>query len=65
MSTNESRATRSRVEAERDPLGMINDEGVITGTVVSAEVIAAAAGYLEETRLGRLGSSTMPIMDPR
>jgi positive regulator of sigma E activity len=30
---------------------MINGEGVITGTVVSAAVIAAAAGHLEETRL--------------
>jgi hypothetical protein len=39
------------VERERDPLGMINGEGVITGTVVSTAVIAAAAGHLEETRL--------------
>jgi positive regulator of sigma E activity len=30
---------------------MINGEGVITGTVVSAAVIASAAGHLEETRL--------------
>jgi hypothetical protein len=40
-----------RVAAERDPLGMINGEGVITGTVVSAAVIAASAGHLEETRI--------------
>jgi hypothetical protein len=39
------------VERERDPLGMINGEGVITGTVVSAAVIASAAGHLEETHL--------------
>jgi hypothetical protein len=39
------------VERERDPLGMINGEGVITGTVVSAAVIAAAAGHLEEAHL--------------
>jgi hypothetical protein len=51
MTTNESRRTRSNVERERDPLGMINGEGVITGTVVSAAVIAAAAGHLEDTRL--------------
>ena len=30
---------------------MINGEGVITGTVVSAAVIAAAAGKLEDTRI--------------
>ena len=41
----------SDVQRERDPLGMINGEGVITGTVVSAAVIAAAVGHLEETRL--------------
>jgi hypothetical protein len=51
MTTNESRRTTSNVERERDPLGMINGEGVITGTVVSAAVIAAAAGHLEDTRL--------------
>ena len=39
------------VQRELDPLGMINGEGVITGTVVSAAVIAAAVGHLEETRL--------------
>jgi hypothetical protein len=39
------------LQRERDPLGMINGEGVITGTVVSAAVIAAAVGHLEETRL--------------
>ena len=44
-------AVLSRVKAERDPLGMINGEGIITGTVVSAAVIAAAVGHLEETRL--------------
>ena len=51
MTTNESRRATSEVKRERDPLGMINGEGVITGTVVSAAVIAAAAGHLEETRL--------------
>ena len=36
----------------RDPLGMINGEGIITGTVVSAAAIAASAGHLsEDTRL--------------
>jgi threonine/homoserine/homoserine lactone efflux protein len=30
---------------------MINGEGIITGTVVSATVLAATAGHLEETRL--------------
>ena len=47
MTTNESRRTEPKVTAERDPLGMINGEGIITGTVVSA----AAVGHLEETRL--------------
>src|SRR5215212_2858529 len=51
MTTNESRSTASDVKPERDPLGMINGEGMITGTVVSASVIAASAGHLEETRL--------------
>src|SRR5215211_908043 len=51
MTTNESRSTASDVKPERDPLGMINGEGVITGTVVSSAVIAAAVGHLEETRL--------------
>jgi hypothetical protein len=51
MTTNESRRATSEVKRERDPLGMINGEGVITGTVVSAAVIASAAGHLEETRL--------------
>ena len=50
MTTNESRRAAG-VQRERDPLGMINGEGVITGTVVSALSIAAAAGHLEETRL--------------
>jgi len=50
MTVNENRRTR-HVEIERDPLGMINGEGVITGTVVSAATIAAAAGHFEETRL--------------
>jgi hypothetical protein len=40
-----------RAEAERDPLGMINGEGIITGTVVSTAVIAAAAGHLEQAHL--------------
>jgi hypothetical protein len=36
----------------RDPLRMINGEGIITGTVVSAAAIAASAGHLsEDTRL--------------
>lgn len=51
MTTNESPRTTSEVKRERDPLGMINGEGVITGTVVSAAAVAAAAGHLEETRL--------------
>jgi hypothetical protein len=51
MSTNEGRPAAPKVAPERDPLGMINGEGVITGTVVSAAAIAAAAGHLEETRL--------------
>jgi positive regulator of sigma E activity len=50
MTTKSSRAAAA-VQPERDPLGMINGEGVITGTVVSAAVIAAAVGHLEETRL--------------
>jgi hypothetical protein len=50
MTTNQSHRTR-RLETERDPLGMINGEGIITGTVVSAAAIAAAAGHFEETRL--------------
>ena len=51
MTTDESSRAASHVEPERDPLGMINGEGIITGTVVSAAVIAAAVGHLEETRL--------------
>jgi hypothetical protein len=51
MTANESRRTPPEVKPERDALGMINGEGIITGTVVSAAVIAAAAGHLEETRL--------------
>jgi hypothetical protein len=51
MTTDEGRRTASHVEREGDPLGMINGEGIITGTVVSAAVIAAAAGHLEETRI--------------
>ncbi len=50
MTTNESHRA-DRVKAERDPLGMINGEGMITGTVVSAAAIAASVGHLEETRL--------------
>jgi len=49
MTTNEHR--RDKLDIQRDPLGMINGEGVITGTVVSAAVIAASAGHLEDTRL--------------
>jgi hypothetical protein len=51
MTTDESRRTASPAERDRDPLGMINGEGIITGTVVSAAVIAAAAGHLEETHI--------------
>jgi hypothetical protein len=51
MTTNEGRRATPEVARDRDPLGMINGEGVITGTVVSAAVIAAAAGHLEETRI--------------
>jgi hypothetical protein len=51
MTTNESRRAAPEVKPERDALGMINGEGMITGTVVSAAVIAAAVGHLEETRL--------------
>jgi hypothetical protein len=39
-------------ESARDPLRMINGEGIITGTVVSAAAIAATAGHLTaDTRL--------------
>jgi hypothetical protein len=51
MTMNGSRRTARDVKPERDPLGMINGEGVITGTVVSSAVIAASVGHLEETRL--------------
>ena len=50
MTANQSHRTR-HVETERDPLGMINGEGMITGTIVSAAAITAAAGHLEETKL--------------
>ena len=50
MTTNQGHRSR-HVETERDPLGLINGEGMITGTVVSAAAIAAAAGHFEETRL--------------
>ena len=36
MARNESGHTAPHVERERDPLGMINGEGIITGTVVWA-----------------------------
>jgi hypothetical protein len=49
--TTKSSHPEADLQRERDPLGMINGEGVITGTVVSAAVIAAAVGHLEETRL--------------
>jgi len=39
------------LQPERDPLGLINGEGVITGTIVSAAVIAASAGHLEESHI--------------
>jgi hypothetical protein len=51
MTSQEGHHAAPHVERERDPLGMINGEGVITGTVVSAAVIAAAAGHLEETHI--------------
>jgi hypothetical protein len=51
MATHESSRATRHVERERDPLGMINGEGVITGTVVSTAVIAAAAGHLGETHI--------------
>jgi hypothetical protein len=51
MTSQKGRHTAPHVERERDPLGMINGEGVITGTVVSTAVIAAAAGHLEDTHL--------------
>ncbi len=47
MSTGSSRRAAD-VQPDRDPLGMINGEGIITGTVVSAAVIAASAGHLQE-----------------
>ena len=51
MTPNEGRRA-SRQDPQRDPLGMVNGEGIITGTVVSAAAIAAAAGHLtEDTRL--------------
>jgi hypothetical protein len=51
MTSQQGRDAAPHVERERDPLGMINGEGIITGTVVSAAVIAAAAGHLEETHI--------------
>jgi positive regulator of sigma E activity len=51
MTSQEGHHAAPHVERERDPLGMINGEGVITGTVVSAAVIAAAAGHLEEAHI--------------
>jgi len=51
MTSQEGRHAAPQLERERDPLGMINGEGIITGTVVSAAVIAAAAGHLEETHI--------------
>jgi positive regulator of sigma E activity len=51
MTTNESRRAASDVKPQRDPFRMINGEGIITGTVVSATAIAATAGHMEETRL--------------
>lgn len=51
MTTNQSPPTAQNVETARDPLTMINGEGMITGTVVSAAAIAAAAGHFEETPL--------------
>jgi hypothetical protein len=51
MTSEKSRHAASHVDRERDPLGMINGEGVITGTVVSTAVIAAAAGHLGDTHL--------------
>ena len=49
--TTKSSHPEAELQPERDPLGMINGEGVITGTIVSAAVIAAAAGHLEESHI--------------
>jgi hypothetical protein len=43
MTTNEGRRAALDVKP-RDPLRMINGEGIITATVVSATAIAATAG---------------------
>jgi hypothetical protein len=51
MATHEGARAASHIERERDPLGMINGEGIITGTVVSTAVIAAAAEHIEETHI--------------
>jgi hypothetical protein len=51
MARRESRATAQQVVRGRDPLRMINGEGMITGTVVSAAAIASSVGHFEETRL--------------
>ena len=51
MTSQKGRHEAPHVDRERDPLGMINGEGIITGTVVSTAVIAAAAGHLEDTHL--------------
>jgi hypothetical protein len=51
MTSQEGRHAAPHMERDRDPLGMINGEGIITGTVVSTAVIAAAAGHLAETHL--------------
>ncbi len=49
--TTKSSHPAAELQRERDPLGLINGEGVITGTIVSAAVIAAAVGHLEESHL--------------
>src|SRR4029450_9252213 len=51
MTSQEGRHAAWHVDRERDPLGMINGEGVITGTVVSTAVIAAAAAHPRDTHL--------------
>ena len=49
--TTKSSHPEAELQPERDPLGLINGEGVITGTIVSAAVIAASAGHLEESHI--------------
>ncbi len=48
MTTHHGRSTGPHARSRHDRLGMINGEGIITGTVVSAAAIAATAGHLTE-----------------